>query len=54
MDTDLSGDEGDMADMGDEDEFGAAEPATGGEETAGRAKRESRQYKANKLHSKKK
>jgi hypothetical protein len=34
-----------------DDEFGAAEPATGGEEPAGRAKRESKSYNMNKILS---
>lgn len=49
-----TGDMDDMSDMSSDDEFGAAEPAAGGEEAGGRAQRESRQYKASKLHSKKK
>jgi len=45
MDTDMDmGDEGDMTDMPSDDEFGAAEPAVGGEEEGGRAKRESRNF----------
>ena len=43
MDTDM-----DMEEPAD-DEFGAAEPATGGEEPAGRAKRESKSYNLNKI-----
>jgi len=35
------GEEGEMEPTVDQDEFGAAEPAAGGEEEAGRAKRES-------------
>lgn len=54
MDAGLGDEEAGMDDMSSDDEFGAAEPAVGGEEEGGRAKRESRQYKANKLHSKKK
>ena len=44
METDMDTDMGDMDDMSSDDEFGAAEPATGGEEEGGRPKRESREY----------
>lgn len=40
---------GDMDMEPTDDEFGAAEPATGGEEPAGRAKRESKSYNLNKI-----
>lgn len=59
MGADTMGDEGPLPDLGepgegdemeptvgDEDEFGAAAPAAGGDEEAGRAKRESKDYKA--------
>jgi len=44
---DLAGDDMEPAD----DEFGAAEPATGGDEPAGRAKRESKSFNMNKILS---
>jgi hypothetical protein len=44
---DLAGDNMEPAD----DEFGAAEPATGGDEPAGRAKRESKSFNMNKILS---
>lgn len=40
--------EDDMTDMGADDEFAASEPATGGDEEADRAKRESKDYSAKK------
>jgi hypothetical protein len=48
MDMEPTVDGDDMTDMGADDEFAASEPATGGDEEADRAKRESKDYSAKK------
>jgi hypothetical protein len=50
--TDMDG--ADMTDMGADDDFAASEPATGGDEEADRAKRESKDYSAKKAAAGKK